>query len=127
MKHARPLQDYCIDDVQAFSVSWWAWWRDNQPRRRPVNAQGSHTEETSDKVDWNELYVTGPTGLVLVLMTLAWWGVAIYDRDEALQQDWLDAVEDVAFVLERVLEAAKAVRYVQSSQFFNNLNVLTLP
>ncbi|KAI9068913.1 hypothetical protein FKP32DRAFT_1671815 [Trametes sanguinea] len=106
MKHARPLIDYHIKDIKAFATSWQRWWRANQPDCRstclhhPALCHG-----LTDAASWRELGVTGPSGLVLFLLSAAWWGAAVTASDVGCQQAWLDAVEDMYHVFQHVRHA----------------------
>lgn len=134
MKHHRPLADISLDDAHAFTLGWWEWWYSNQPADRPTDKAGWYTTENGAPATWSQLYVTGPNGLVLFLLSAAWWGAAVEGADSEAQQDWLDAVEDLSYVFAEVLAAAKLLeafddsafvapasqRYVSSSIFLNS-------
>ncbi len=89
MKRARKLGDFKIGDVDQFADAWLGWWRNNQPD------------------DWSALNVTGPNGIRLFLLTLAWWGSAL---DEADDDEggilFADMLEDVGVAFNQVLLAA---------------------
>lgn len=109
MKHHRPLTDVDIDDVDVFASGWWAWWYNNQPADRPMGGAGWYTPTNGSTASWMQLCVTGPNGLVLFLLTAAWWGAAVEDADAEAQQDWLDALEDMLYVFAQVWVAARPV------------------
>ncbi len=100
MKYARPLADFDIEDVDRFTDQWWQWWRANQPSHRR-----DHRLTASNNVDeeWSQLAVTGPSGLVLFLVSSAWWGAAVGEASIEHQQSWLDAIEDMLFAFQSVL------------------------
>ncbi|RDX42696.1 hypothetical protein OH76DRAFT_1488412 [Lentinus brumalis] len=88
MKRARKLVDFQIKSVGDFADAWFGWWRNNQ----------------SD--DWSALNVTGPNGIRLFLLTLAWWGSALEDNDEVQGARWADALSEVRVAFDHVLVAA---------------------
>ncbi|TFK78391.1 hypothetical protein K466DRAFT_607034 [Polyporus arcularius HHB13444] len=88
MKRARKLVDFNIDDVDQFGENWLCWWRNNQ----------------SD--DWSALNVTGPNGIRLFLLTLAWWGSTLDEADDDERVIvFVDALEEVRVVFDHVLLA----------------------
>lgn len=107
MKQHRQLEDFPLKNVNDFSTHWWTWWRNNQPANRPVDDGGTYVHRPDAGVDWTVLHICGPTGLVLILHSLAWWGRAVHDFDNSEQQAWLDALEEVAFALGCVLQVAR--------------------
>ncbi|OJT11518.1 hypothetical protein TRAPUB_11936 [Trametes pubescens] len=100
MKHARPLVDFQIANVGTFAGQWLLWWQANQPATRRKGLSRNVVG-----IDWSQLAVTGPSGLLLFLITSAWWGAAVQEADTYHQQAWLDAVEDMAFVFKHVLHS----------------------
>ncbi len=102
MKRARKLVDYPIEDVDVFAAAWFRWWNSNKPP--------SISGDVPANYDWAVLNVTGPNGLLLFMLTLAWWGSLAGDN-QGYQGKWLLAVGDVRLVFDRVLlAAAKAYR-----------------
>ncbi len=97
MKRARKLTDYPIKNVDEFAVAWLNWWNSNKPP--------SVSGEVAANFDWAVLNVTGPNGLLLFMLTLAWWGSAL-DDTKGHRGKWLVAVCDVRLVFDRVLVAA---------------------
>ncbi|OJT01848.1 hypothetical protein TRAPUB_7680 [Trametes pubescens] len=109
MKYHRPLIDVELDDSSAFAESWWMWWYNNQPADRPTGKGGWYTTARGSLASWSDLYVTGPNGLLLFLLAAAWWGASVQNADTEAQQDWLDAVEDMSYVLAEVLATATSL------------------
>ncbi|KAI9068202.1 hypothetical protein FKP32DRAFT_1672416 [Trametes sanguinea] len=109
MKHARPLVDYQVNDIHAFGDQWWRWWRANQPAGRKTERHNlpSHRNDAGEP-SWRQLAVTGPSGLVLFLLTAAWWGAAVISAEIEHQQAWLDAVEEMNHVFECIKQAVTA-------------------
>ncbi|OBZ69150.1 hypothetical protein A0H81_10931 [Grifola frondosa] len=63
-----------------------------------------------DGVGWGPLRKGGPTGFVLIMVGLAWWGVA-----SDASQDWLLAVDDVNQSLKAIAAAPTTAKRVASS------------
>ncbi|TFK81022.1 hypothetical protein K466DRAFT_569297 [Polyporus arcularius HHB13444] len=102
MKRARKLVDFPINNVDKFADGWLKWWNSNRP-----SSEGF--DDVPANLDWAVLNVTGPNGLRLFMLTLAWWGAVVED-DQGSRGKWLLAVGDVRVVFDRVLLAA-AKRY----------------
>ena len=88
MKNRRPWRDVEIKDVEKFARQWRAWWNTLQPKSRSGEA-----EPTVD-MDWSQLQKPGKNGILLIMMSLVWWGKAS-NRDEG----WSKAISDVSAVL----------------------------
>ena len=100
MKKGRELIDFEINDVRSYGRMWWRWWQVNQPDERP----------SGRSEDWLPLALTGSSGLVLFLLSSAWWGAAVIDADPAEQQLWLDAIDDMLVVFKAVLQCVQQQR-----------------
>jgi hypothetical protein len=80
MRDARPWKDQPISED--FVSSWWSWWR--------VIKAG------------DESPIPGPSGILLVVLGLAWWGATL-SADNRMSEDgngWAAAVREVSEVLE---------------------------
>ncbi|TFK77649.1 hypothetical protein K466DRAFT_441878, partial [Polyporus arcularius HHB13444] len=66
MKRARKLTDYPIKNVDKFADAWLLWWKSNKPLSQAV-------DDLPANLDWAVLNVTGPNGLLLFMLSLAWW------------------------------------------------------
>lgn len=84
-----------------FGASWLAWWADIQPPGR-VEEGKSTLSTAADGLLWQKLAKTGPSGVFLVLVGLAWWRRLI--GVECVE--WTDAVLDVEWALQQVLASA---------------------
>ncbi|RDX39964.1 hypothetical protein OH76DRAFT_1423985 [Lentinus brumalis] len=98
MKRARKLVDFPIKDVDKFAAAWLTWWKSNKP-------VAQDTDNVRANWDWGVLNVSGPNGILLFMLSLAWWG-AVVEHTQGYQGKWLLAVSDVRLVLDRVLLAA---------------------
>ncbi|RPD67895.1 hypothetical protein L226DRAFT_527577 [Lentinus tigrinus ALCF2SS1-7] len=100
MKRHRKLVDVTIRDVDKFAEGWARWWKGNKPV-----PSSEDDDEVPANLDWSVLYVSGPNGLLLFILTLAWWGTAVAE-DDTRHGKWLVAMSDVRLVFDRVLLAA---------------------
>ncbi|GBE80329.1 hypothetical protein SCP_0300440 [Sparassis crispa] len=82
MKIARLARDMEIDDSVAFAKGWWGWWTSLQPSTRAVGDDGKLQQDRSAVV-WDSLCITGPNGLLLVVVCLAWWGMVVVGKASA--------------------------------------------
>jgi hypothetical protein len=82
-------------DAEDFGRRWWAWWFNIQPQSRTLNESGKLLQ-TLDGIDWSSLQKAGGSGVHSVLVCLVWWRQKL---DMAVDEDWLKAVTDVAFIL----------------------------
>ncbi|KDQ54198.1 hypothetical protein JAAARDRAFT_196935 [Jaapia argillacea MUCL 33604] len=94
-----------ITSVDAYAETWRAWWCSMQPDWRGGNVgfpmdQGVPSDET-----WDGIACGRKNGLYIVLMTLAWWIIAIKADGCEPSQDvsFWSALGDVHFVLNHVI------------------------
>ncbi|KAJ7662031.1 hypothetical protein DFH06DRAFT_987919 [Mycena polygramma] len=81
-------------EVGSYAEEWWCWWDAIQPG----------VEEGK----WGSLPVMhGPTGLILVLATLFWWGVAEEGKERG--EDWEAAVTELKVLLEGLVDSGELV------------------
>jgi len=93
MKNGRRWTDVDLDDTERFGKQWWDWWHSLQPKSRIRRYQSRSTSPTLE-MDWSGLQKPGKNGILLVMISLVWWGSAS-SRDES----WLAAIVDVTEVL----------------------------
>ncbi|KAF9017018.1 hypothetical protein BDZ89DRAFT_1141053 [Hymenopellis radicata] len=98
-------------NLKSFAAEFWTWWIDLQPEWRDVAGfEGPLTEEHRRPAigrDWGQLgEAKGRNGIVSVIACLAWWGVhhLVDSGPVALREQWRDAVDDVAYVLDGILD-----------------------
>ena len=104
MKRHRVLHDHPIADVAKFGRQWWAWWRENLPGKADTARDASLAD-----ADWSPLFVTGPNGLLLFVLSLAWWRAnANDDMDRNDEESWNNAVEDLKFAFDRIAQLGTA-------------------
>jgi hypothetical protein len=89
-----------ITGVEEFAEQWHEWWRVLNPEWR-VGDKGKMCWEGGS--DWGVLKVSGVNGLLSVLMCLRWWKGAL--TAGAGDSGWRDAVDDVTWVLQQLMDA----------------------
>ncbi|KAJ6479775.1 hypothetical protein C8R45DRAFT_832683, partial [Mycena sanguinolenta] len=82
--------------LDTFPAEWWKWWTGINPQWRLVDGELRREGEGS----WDALRTPGLNGLLNVVVCLKWWRVALKESESA---DWLRAVEDVTWVLQKMV------------------------
>lgn len=90
MKSGRKYENQLITDINVFEKKWWAWWYEIQPAARQLRGgqgalQGPNStalKRPSEVQDWKKLHKTGTNGLILVILSLVWWG------DTGITAEW---------------------------------------
>ncbi len=91
-----------IKDEPSYAELWWLWWSGLQPEWREKDEHDRPI--IGGEGSWDCLERPGQNGLLLVLMSLAWWGEV---ASPTTKTDWIAAVKDVAWVVSQM--AANAV------------------
>jgi hypothetical protein len=99
MKNGRRWRDMELDDHERFGKQWWAWWSSLQPSSQ-LHDDPTLPSLPTVAMDWTALRKPGKNGLLLFMVSLAWWGKASDACGE-----WLKAVLEVTNVL-RCLQVA---------------------
>ncbi|KAJ7060738.1 hypothetical protein C8F01DRAFT_987960 [Mycena amicta] len=97
-----------IPDLAAFMSEWWAWWKANQPRWRMYDERNRPLRTTGEPpkdVQWEKLVVPGQNGMTSFVAALYWWGCKEKEGG-SLSADWVEAVNDVMWVLAGLKAAA---------------------
>lgn len=89
LKGCRPWKEVLIEDEARFSASWFIWWSSILPVTR--------ADINSSEADWRRLDRMGKCGIVLVMVSLVWWGECTRGNSS-----WLQAVKEVTQVLQKV-------------------------
>ncbi|KAJ7312914.1 hypothetical protein DFH08DRAFT_717092, partial [Mycena albidolilacea] len=111
LKNARSTTKKVIVKSHEMLVKdWWNWWSALAPAWREKDGVG-RPKIGEENGEWGDLIHPGANGLLMVLLPLVWWREG--EPGNAAGEDWLSAVRDVSWVLERLLSAAKA-KYVHS-------------
>ncbi|KAJ7679522.1 hypothetical protein DFH06DRAFT_974721, partial [Mycena polygramma] len=91
-----------VPNVATLARQWDVWWNFLQPAWRVRGHDGKWMtggEATYGADDaWGRLDNPGPNGCLSVVACLYIWGV--YNKTESLRVRWLEAVQDVAWMLE---------------------------
>lgn len=103
IKYGRMIADSDIEDLESWERSWWAWWG-NLVDGRTVSRGNPSSAVLSPDFSWRVLDVTSSCGLILVMVSLSWWGRAIWKEDvgDSKAQGWRDAVAEVTFALDAI-------------------------
>ncbi|OBZ68738.1 hypothetical protein A0H81_11112 [Grifola frondosa] len=89
----RPLHNVPViqaSEASTFGAQWMAWWMAMQPNWRKTTETSLPIPVQPSGGGWGPLRKGGSSGFVLIMVGLAWWGLAA-----AASADWLLAVEDV--------------------------------
>ena len=97
------MTDYPVNDGVVFGGEWWAWWTDLQPSDQVSVGQSLGRVLPSSSLGWGPLYQHRRNRFTLLVLGLAWWGARAAATSDAMPQQWLDAVDDVTWVLEQLL------------------------
>lgn len=62
-----------------FAEEFAEWWRSMQPEGRKALDDRFISLSKPARTDWGELKISGPNGIVSVVVALAWWRKAVYD------------------------------------------------
>lgn len=100
MKWGRKLnKPPAITDISQFSQSWWGWWQGLQPAWRLRDSSNRPLISSMVGDHWGGLVRPGKNGLLLVLLTLAWWKNVC---TELTLFEWEAAVADVSWVVSQM-------------------------
>ncbi|KAJ7238552.1 hypothetical protein B0H12DRAFT_1025641, partial [Mycena haematopus] len=87
-------------------AKWWGWWESLQPAER-TKEDGNLSYP--DDADWEKVAAMyGKNGLLQVMATLCWWGEAAEHllsrgKEPDARKEWVVAVTDMTWVLEKLL------------------------
>lgn len=95
-----------ISDVGAYSKAWISWWRACQPSWRQTQ-EWPLPKEAPIGARWEKLAARGQNGMFIVVMSTTWWAIAIESPDHYRVFD--EAVDDVRWVIEQVLNSSSGV------------------
>lgn len=85
--------------VDLFGQEWWTWWARLQNKRLSGHPQLSPGAPPPKPEDVQEVMKGGANGVFLLLLSLAWWGLAARDQGGARGSAWKHAYEDFHVVL----------------------------
>ena len=84
--------------MNEYAMGWKTWWKGLQPDGRKTDPEAWPLPRSDfTTADWFSVACAGPTGLLLVVVALAWWGY--YVQGEGQTEEFLIAVDDVLWAL----------------------------
>ncbi|TFY76418.1 hypothetical protein EWM64_g7594 [Hericium alpestre] len=92
--YKRTAKDRLVGSLKAYSSTWWAWWGDCQPEEHGIDQKGRPGPPAED-LDWSCMDVTISCGLVLIIISLSFWGAEVFKAggvSSQQAQEWHDAV-----------------------------------
>ncbi|KAJ7790076.1 hypothetical protein B0H14DRAFT_2396758 [Mycena olivaceomarginata] len=94
---------------ELWMAHWWGWWEDQQPKERACLENGDLSRP--ETADWSTLArMYGNNGILQIMGSLVWWGKVAQTLGGEDTEEWLAAVHDVTWVLERLLESREIKR-----------------
>ena len=94
-----------VPDASAYHKGWVKWWMDCQPPWRK-GSEWPLPKEQVGNTTWGKLSARGQNGFFLVVMSATWWAASLKSTDDRCLFD--EAMDDMCWVLERILEAGLA-------------------
>lgn len=94
-----------VNDIDAYGRAWIAWWTACQPSWRRCGGWPLPREH-GERVNWGKLGARGQNGIFTVIMSTTWWAASLQPTDHRGTFD--EAVDDVQWVIERILESLHA-------------------
>ncbi|KAJ8701490.1 hypothetical protein PTI98_000260 [Pleurotus ostreatus] len=92
-----------IPDVIKYEQDLLAWWNGLQPEwPRSAGPLPLPSYSAPDGHDWSSLKITGRSGLLVVMVSFAWWGKAV-----GISPSWLTASADLKHALDAMLSEGK--------------------
>lgn len=88
IRASRPLTKVEIEFLPVYKAAWKAWWLKVGP---------SQAERSDNANKWPLFRMRGRNGIVLLLLSLSWWGIAAEAIHEV--EDWTVTVKDITEVL----------------------------
>jgi len=92
-----------VSDTEVYGKQWIEWWRTCQPPWRQAQGWPLPRDEWHDKAKWGKLAARSQNGLFVVIMSTTWWAASLKPADNRRPFD--EAVDDVRWVIERMLES----------------------
>ncbi|KAJ7800792.1 hypothetical protein B0H14DRAFT_2615899 [Mycena olivaceomarginata] len=105
----RRFFDFEGQGEELWVARWWGWWEDQQPKERVRLENGDLSRPETP--DWSTLArMYGNNGILQIMGSLVWWGKVAQTLGGEDTEEWLAAVRDVTWVLERLLESGEIKR-----------------
>ncbi|KAG1907622.1 uncharacterized protein F5891DRAFT_1180646 [Suillus fuscotomentosus] len=102
-----------IPNLASFIMQWWYWWLVLQPEWRSCQAPTLTTCAILPRTDDGSLDCLnkpGANGMLSVVATLKWWA----DNTDGKDSCWQEAVDDVMWVLDRLIASRSALKSMVS-------------
>lgn len=102
MQRHRPYTPNAvrITNVDEFGRDVKKWWNIMQPAWRRVDGNTSQVYVPPENEDWSELAKAGPNGLLLLMLSVGWWGkIETSDAWRGLLMDTLKSFNAMAFAM----------------------------
>jgi len=98
-------KDPVISNPDVFGKKWWEWWTSLQPPWRKIRSKRPDTMSTYGD-SWDTLLYPGQNGVLSIVATLYWWGIAVNGDGVPgpAYDSWSVAVADVKWILEGMLK-----------------------
>jgi hypothetical protein len=87
----------------AYTTGWQVWWDSLQPAWRTKDAEGAWSvsgDYGDGGKEWGSLFQWGQNGILNIVASLYFWGVAVRESTPELQSVWEECVLDVVWMLE---------------------------
>lgn len=111
--------------VSTFCSQWRKWYGNQQPQWRKPLSWPPARPEACEEVAWEKTRRYGKLGIVTLLIGLGWWGTMV-ECDAIEVAEWEDAVDDVTWVIQRMVETFQGAP-ADSDSRREDPNVPTLP
>lgn len=99
----KKMPTLALADLPAFKRSFQTWYDGMQPSwRSKVEDRWVRAKVGRKKLDWELLDVRGVNGMLTVIATLYWWGMAVRNHSQDEYDEWEAAVDDVSWVLQKM-------------------------
>ena len=101
-----------------FRDGWWLWWGGLQPSWRSVDVRGRPLDPGVGDGPWDALQKPGSNGVMIILLSLVWWWEI---ATVATMDDLRAAIDDVTWVLSRMVESLQESEVGSASRYGNIL------
>ncbi len=100
IQRARPSSYHPkINDIQGYGTKFSLWWQSLQPDWRNDDADDALPRS---REDWEDIRRPGINGIMSVAAALFFWGYVERNKGESARSAWLNAVDDVVYVLNQL-------------------------
>lgn len=101
IQRARPASYHPeIEDLKKYATDFSAWWQSLQPYWRASDDVNRDIPRARE--EWGDIWRAGINGLLSVTAALFFWGHATRGQSSSAQSAWLNALDDVIYVLDQL-------------------------